>query len=157
MRPAKTQISRCTAQSDQSLCCMCLLQPSGYPKRNNLEPLPYRLNAQADLCLCWSHRSYCRFCHAVTGHSQGRLGSTSAQSTLSYWWNFGSWCIQNTHQWRLIRLCRLTAGWSESLLEGRWGVGWGCGDMSRGTCKHVVAHMCSINKQHPAWNMLNSH
>ena len=41
---------------------MSLLQPLGYPKRNKKEPLPYWVDVQADLSLCWSHRSYCRFC-----------------------------------------------------------------------------------------------
>ena len=37
------------------------LQPTGYPKRDKREPLPYWNDAQADTSLCWSHRSYCRF------------------------------------------------------------------------------------------------
>ena len=44
---------------------MCLLQHLGYSKRDKGEPLPYLVNAQADLSLCWSHRSYCRFCCAL--------------------------------------------------------------------------------------------
>ena len=38
---------------------MCLVQPPGYPKRDEREPLPYLVDVQADLSLCWSHRSYC--------------------------------------------------------------------------------------------------
>ena len=38
---------------------MCLLKPPGYPKRDTQEPLPYWVDVQADLCLYWSHRSYC--------------------------------------------------------------------------------------------------
>ena len=40
---------------------MCLLQPPGYSKRNKREVLPYWVNLQADLSLCWSHWSYCKF------------------------------------------------------------------------------------------------
>ena len=44
---------------------MCLLRPPGYPKRDGREPLPYLVDVKADLSLCWSHRSYCRFCRAL--------------------------------------------------------------------------------------------
>ena len=44
---------------------MCLLQPTGYPKRGKREALPYWVDVQADLSLCWSNRSYCRFCRAL--------------------------------------------------------------------------------------------
>ena len=40
---------------------MCLLQPPGCPKRDEQEPLPYWVDVQANLSLCCSHRSYCRF------------------------------------------------------------------------------------------------
>ena len=43
---------------------LCLLQPSGYPKRDKQE-LSYWVNVQAYPYLCWSHRSYCRFCHEL--------------------------------------------------------------------------------------------
>ena len=63
---AKTQISLCfhavwSVLADR----MCVLQSPGYPKRDKGEPLPYWVDVQAYLCLCWSHRSYCRFCHAL--------------------------------------------------------------------------------------------
>ena len=41
---------------------MCPLQPPVYLKRNEQETLPYSVDEQADLSLCWSHRSCCRFC-----------------------------------------------------------------------------------------------
>ena len=41
------------------------LQPPVYPKRDKWEPLPYWLDAQADLSLCWSHKSFCRFCFGL--------------------------------------------------------------------------------------------
>ena len=44
---------------------MCLLQPPAYPKRDNRERLLYWMDVEADLSLCWSHRSYCRFCRAL--------------------------------------------------------------------------------------------
>ena len=47
-RPAKIQISQ------------CLLQPLGYPKRDKREPLPCCMDVEADLNLCWLHRSYYR-------------------------------------------------------------------------------------------------
>ena len=44
-----------SAQSDQSSLIMCILQPPRYPKRDEQEPLPYLVDVQADLSLCWSH------------------------------------------------------------------------------------------------------
>ena len=44
---------------------MCLLQPQGYSKKDKRESLPYWVDVQADLSLCWLHRSYCRFCHVL--------------------------------------------------------------------------------------------
>ena len=40
----------------------------GYPKRDKREPLPYW--GMFRLSLCWSHRSYCRFCR-VLAHIEG--------------------------------------------------------------------------------------
>ena len=66
VQPAKTQISLhiCAVWSvfDD---CMYLLQLQGYSKRNKQEHLPYWVVVQADLSLCWSQRSYWRFCHAL--------------------------------------------------------------------------------------------
>ena len=45
--------------------CMSLLQSPDYPKRGKSGPLNYRVDVQADLSLCWSHRSYCRFYRAL--------------------------------------------------------------------------------------------
>ena len=39
---------------------MCLLQPPGYSKRDEWEPLLYWVDVHADLSLCWSHKSDCR-------------------------------------------------------------------------------------------------
>ena len=52
----------------QDLCDhhMCLLQPPGYPKSDKGEFLPYWVDVQADLSLCWSHRSYCMFFRALS-------------------------------------------------------------------------------------------
>ena len=44
---------------------MCLLQHLGYPKKGKREPLPCWMDVQADLSLCWLHRSYYRFCRAL--------------------------------------------------------------------------------------------
>ena len=44
---------------------MCLLKPPGYTKRDKREPLPYWMDVQADLRICWLHRSYCRFCRVL--------------------------------------------------------------------------------------------
>ena len=44
---------------------MCLLQSPGYPKREKRKILPYWVEVQADLSFCWSHKSYCRFCHLL--------------------------------------------------------------------------------------------
>ena len=42
--------------------CMCLLLSQGYSKMDEREPLPYWVDVQADLGLCWSHKSYGIFC-----------------------------------------------------------------------------------------------
>ena len=42
---------------------MCLLQPPDYPKMDKRKSLPYWVDVHADLSLCWSNRSYCRFSH----------------------------------------------------------------------------------------------
>ena len=34
-------------------------------KMDKREPLPYWVDIQADLSLCWSHRPYCKFCRAL--------------------------------------------------------------------------------------------
>ena len=64
MKPAKTKISMhiCTVWS---ALITCLLQPPSYPKRDKQKPLPYWMDVDADLSLCWLHRSYCRFCHEL--------------------------------------------------------------------------------------------
>ena len=41
--------------------CMCRIQHLGFQKRDEQEPLPYWVDVQSDLNLCWLHRSYCRF------------------------------------------------------------------------------------------------
>ena len=64
VRPAKTQI-RLRILIRVSVDRICLLQPPGYPKRATREPLPYSNGVQADRSLCWSRRSYCRFCRAL--------------------------------------------------------------------------------------------
>ena len=45
--------------SDQPVHCMCRLQLQDYPKRNKYNPLPYWVDALADLSLCWSHSVSC--------------------------------------------------------------------------------------------------
>ena len=40
---------------------MRILQPSWSPKTDKREPLPFWVDVQANLNLCWSHRLYCRF------------------------------------------------------------------------------------------------
>ena len=44
---------------------MCLLQPPDYPKRDKRELLPFWVDVQVDLSLCWLCRYYCRFCRAL--------------------------------------------------------------------------------------------
>ena len=64
--------------------CMCLLEPSRYPKRNKQKSLLYWLDVQADLNLCWLHRSYCRFCCALTHLSK----TSNSQPQASFLHNF---------------------------------------------------------------------
>ena len=60
LRPAKTQISlRIRAVWLVFADCMCLLQHLGYTKRGAGKPMPYWVDVQAALSLCWLHRSYC--------------------------------------------------------------------------------------------------
>ena len=42
-----------------------LSHPAIPSKRDKQEPLPHCVDIQTDLSLCWSHRSYCRLCHAL--------------------------------------------------------------------------------------------
>ena len=49
---------------------VCLLQIPGYPKRDKQEALSYWVNVQVDRSLCWSHRSYCRFCRALAQYKK---------------------------------------------------------------------------------------
>ena len=56
------EICATSEDSDQTALITCCLQPPGYPKWDKREPLPYWVDIQADLSLCWSHRSYCRSC-----------------------------------------------------------------------------------------------
>ena len=63
IRRATSEDSTCTsAQSDQ-----CLLWSHVPPtaKRDKQEPLPYRVDVQLVLSLCWSHGFYCRLCYAL--------------------------------------------------------------------------------------------
>ena len=44
---------------------LCHLQPPHYPKRDEGVPLPYWVDVLANVSLCQSQMSYCRFCHAL--------------------------------------------------------------------------------------------
>ena len=46
---------------------MSFFQPLGYPKRDKRESLPWWVDVQADLSLCWSHRSSCRHTGLIVG------------------------------------------------------------------------------------------
>ena len=48
---------------------MCLSHPPSYLKRDKGVPMPFREDVQAELCLCSSHKSYCRFCHPLAHSS----------------------------------------------------------------------------------------
>ena len=84
---------------------MCLLQPPGYPKRDKQEPLSYWVDVQDDLSFCWSHRSDCRFCHALTYMSLNTsqpLYNTVCYNTVLYITRFkdGSQkCIDYIEKW----------------------------------------------------------
>ena len=66
VRPPKTQISLCIhAVGSVFADGMWSLKPSGYPKRDEQEPLPYWVDVQSDLSLSRSHRSNCRFSHVL--------------------------------------------------------------------------------------------
>ena len=65
---------------------MCLLQPPGYPKRDEGQPLPYWVDVQANMTLCWSHRPYCRFCRVLAPLDIDKLrgiGKLTAGATLT--------------------------------------------------------------------------
>ena len=59
VRPAKTQISLLIA------CAFYSLKAIQRGITKTLAVLSDISDIQADLCLCWLHRSYCRFCHAL--------------------------------------------------------------------------------------------
>ena len=62
MQPGKTPACS-SMQSDQSLGSSHMHSTASWLSG---EPLPYILgDVQADLSLCWSHSSYCRFCRAL--------------------------------------------------------------------------------------------
>ena len=66
VQPVKTQNQPAYPCSLRVLAdCMCFLQSPSYPKKDEREPLVCWVDIQADQSLCWSHRSYCRFCHAL--------------------------------------------------------------------------------------------
>ena len=66
VRPAKTQVSlRNRAVWSVFTDRMYLLKPPDCQKRDKRELLPYWVNVQAEMSLCWSHRSYCRFRFAL--------------------------------------------------------------------------------------------
>ena len=66
MWPAKIQISlRILAVWSESLLIACAFYSLDAIQAEKTRPLLYWVNIQADLNLCWSHRSYCRFCRAL--------------------------------------------------------------------------------------------
>ena len=80
---------------------MCLLQP---PDEQN--PIPYWVDVQADLYFCWSHRSYCRFWHAIT---KTPLFKYAENFTTKKWnfsdkkfWYFSYFCSKH-RLWVLVR------------------------------------------------------
>ena len=44
---------------------MCLLSLRAIQRGSKRKHILYKVDVQADLSLCWSHRSYCRFCRAL--------------------------------------------------------------------------------------------
>ena len=66
VRSAKTQISlRIRAVWSDSSLIACAFYSLRAIQRGIMRPLPYWMDVQADLSLCWSHRSYCRFFRAL--------------------------------------------------------------------------------------------
>ena len=64
---------------------MCLLQPPGYLKSDTEEPLPYWMDVQAYLSLCWSHVSYCRLYRALAHISDPVDFPTSDSRRFQCW------------------------------------------------------------------------
>ena len=66
VQPLKTQIGLpiCAVWPESSLI-VCGFYSLSFPKRKKQVPLPYWLDVQTDLSLCWSDRSYCRFCRVL--------------------------------------------------------------------------------------------
>ena len=63
---------------------MCLLRPPRYQKNYERKPLPYWVDLQADLILCWSHRSYCRFSRTLTHTPFSRVSTFAEQYVSAY-------------------------------------------------------------------------
>ena len=67
---------------------MSCLQPPGCPKMDKQKSLPYWVNIQADLSLCWSHKSYCRFSYMLaqilSGPSCSKLTMSLVNDSLKF-------------------------------------------------------------------------
>ena len=60
--------------------CICLINSlQAIPKRDKREPLPYWVDVLSDLSLCWSRRSYCRFCRGLAHTVRNRLSNALLQ------------------------------------------------------------------------------
>ena len=91
--------------------CMCLLQPQGYSKRYEQEPLPFWVDVQADLSVSWSHRSYCRVCCAP------------AHTILLFWTQPWPFCPKACSKYVMkIRLGVRYLGWKRALAQADQGL-----------------------------------
>ena len=114
MRPAKTQISLGIHSVDIHLCCMHEKALCPWLSQEAQGRLwSDWMDAQANLSLCWEHRSFCLFCCAVP-HFQ-------VKGCLVYFMNWDSAEPTNCHVNRVnsdqpAHLCSL----SKSSLDAQW-------------------------------------
>ena len=90
VRPANTQFNRRIRISHR----MYIIQPQDYRKRDTWKPLPYWMDIQADLSLCWSHRSYCRFCRTLALIISSQFTKAATWQNMGEQQNLGSACTK---------------------------------------------------------------
>ena len=80
----KTQISLCIGRSEPSLIACAVYSIWAIPRRINKNPCYIGWIYRLIWVFCWSHRSYCSFCHALAQISKF-CGCNSILSRVTYY------------------------------------------------------------------------
>ena len=84
VRPAKTQISlRIRTVWSESSPIACAFYSFRAIPRNKREPLPYWVDVQTEVSICWSHRPFCRFCRALAHIIRIHMSRNVSKRTFS--------------------------------------------------------------------------